>query len=221
MTIVTPSKWLANLVKQSFLKEYPVKVVNNGIDLNIFKPLDSEKVRSKLGISKDKFIILGVAASFADKRKGYSYFLELSKMIGDNCTIILVGVDKKQKESLPENIIGFTRTENIEELVEFYSMADVFVNPTLEDNFPTVNIEALATGTPIVAFDTGGIPEVVSQDCGFVVNKGDIKELFNAILKVRNKTKQFYFENCIKNSLNFTATDRCNEYIKLYEEILT
>jgi putative colanic acid biosynthesis glycosyltransferase len=220
MTIVTPSKWLVDLVKQSFLREYPVKVINNGIDLNIFRPLDSEKARAKLGISKDQFIILGVAASFTDKRKGYSYFLELSKMIDDNCTIILVGVDKKQKASLPKNIIGFTRTENIEELVEYYSMADVFVNPTLEDNFPTVNIEALATGVPIVAFKTGGVPEVISEDCGIVVNKGDINELFDAILQVRNKSKEYYSENCIMTSLKYKAEDKYNEYIKLYEEIL-
>ncbi|BDG37653.1 glycosyltransferase [Saccharococcus caldoxylosilyticus] len=220
LTIVTPSNWLANLVSQSFLKEYPIKVINNGIDLNIFRPLNRKRIREKLGISEDQFIILGVAASFTDKRKGYNYFLELSEKIDDKCTIILIGVSKKQKQNLPKNIIGFTRTENIEELVEFYSMADVFVNPTLEDNFPTVNIEALAAGTPVVAFDTGGVSEVINEQCGCVVDKGNTEALFNAILEVRCRNKKYYEENCLNTSLRYRAEDKYNEYIKLYEEMM-
>ena len=149
LTIVTPSKWLARLVKKSFLSAYNVEVINNGIDLEIFKPTESN-FREKHNL-KDKFIILGVA-SIWDRCKGLNYFVDLSKELDEFYKIVIVGVTEEQKTKLPNNILSITRTNNVKELVEIYSSADVFLNPTLEDNFPTTNLEALACGTPIITF---------------------------------------------------------------------
>ncbi|ADQ41732.1 glycosyl transferase group 1 [Caldicellulosiruptor acetigenus I77R1B] len=215
LTIVCPSNWLANLVKQSFLSKYPVKVIHNGVDTTVFRPVDGGKMRERLNIPKEKFVILGVAANFKDERKGFKYFLELSKLIDKDCMIVLVGVSKKQIKNLPKNIIGLMRTENINELVEIYSMADVFVNLTLEDNFPTVNLESLACGTPVITFDSGGSGESIEESCGLLVKKGDLKSLFDSIMKV--KSRKGYFIRCILyDKVNFSK-----EYVNVYNDLIT
>ncbi|MBZ4663250.1 MAG: glycosyl transferase [Caloramator sp.] len=211
MTIVTPSKWLAGLVKESFLKEYEVKVIHNGIDLNVFKPVDGSNFRKKYSI-EDKFVILGVA-NIWDERKGLKYFIELSKMLDENYKIVLVGLNEKQLKNLPENIVGIKRTNNLNELVEIYSAADIFVNPTLEDNFPTVNLEALACGTPVITFNTGGSVECVDESCGVIVNKGDIKELQEKIKTI--KIKKDY---CFIQAKKFDKKNKFNEYINMYKK---
>ncbi|MBU3197732.1 glycosyltransferase [Clostridium estertheticum] len=212
VTIVTPSKWLSNLVKESFLKEYDVKVINNGIDLNVFNPKDKNIFRKKYNL-EEKFIILGVA-SIWEERKGSRYFLEISKLIDKNSRIVLVGLNDKQLSTLPQNIIGIKRTNNIEELAEIYSAADVYVNPTLEDNFPTTNLEALACGTPVITFNTGGSVESVDESCGIVVKKGNIEGLFEIINKMN--INKFDENDCIKMVKKFDKNDKFNEYIKLY-----
>lgn len=159
LTIVTPSKWLAELVKQSFLNEYPVRVINNGIDLTVFKPTESD-FREKYGLIGKK-IILGVASVW-DERKGLNDFIKLADLIDSDTRIVLVGVNKKQKKHLPKNIVAIEKTNNAKELAEIYTAADVFFNPTYEDNYPTVNLEAQACGTPVVTYDTGGSGESVA-----------------------------------------------------------
>jgi putative colanic acid biosynthesis glycosyltransferase len=217
MTIVTPSKWLAGIVKQSFLSQYPVKVINNGIDLDVFRPTESN-FREKYNIT-NKFIILGVANVWG-KRKGYEYFIELSRKIRKDEIIVIVGLTEKQKKRLPNNVIGITKTNNIEELARIYSAADVFINPTLEDNFPTTNLEALACGTPVISFDTGGSVECMDKSCGFVVEKGNLKELINAIEKVKEKGKLNYSYHCVKRAKNlYNKKDRVNEYVQEYVRI--
>jgi len=190
MAIVTPSRWLADLVAQSFLAKYPVKVIHNGIDIDVFKPVDNELVLDKFDL-RDKFIILGVASMW-DQRKGLNYFVKLSKMIDDDCVIVLVGLDDQQRVGLPPNIIGIKRTSNIKELAQLYSTADVFVNPTLEDNFPTTNLEALACGTPIITFETGGSPEAIDKNCGHIVGIGDISAIKKYLDQIRNEGKALY-----------------------------
>jgi putative colanic acid biosynthesis glycosyltransferase len=216
MTIVTPSKWLAGLVKESFLKDYNVKVLNNGIDLNIFKPTESN-FRQKYNL-QDKFIILGVASVW-EERKGIKYFLELSKLIDSNCRIVLVGLNDKQLEQLPGNVVGIKRTSNVQELTEIYSGADVFVNPTLEDNFPTSNLEALACGTPVITFNTGGSVESVDESCGVVIAKGDIIRLIEA-LKILNDSNLGEID-CTNKSRSFDKNDKYKEYIDLYQNPLS
>lgn len=215
LTIVTPSQWLADLVKQSFLKDYPIKVINNGIDLNIFKPTPSS-FREKFCL-QDKIIVLGVAFGWG-KRKGLDVFEKLSNLLDNRYQIVLVGTDKNIDKQLPNNIISIHRTQNQKELAEIYSSADVFVNPTREDNFPTVNIEALACGTPVVTFDSGGSPECTDETCGIVVPCNDLDTLIYAIEKVCN-TKPFSTDNCLNRAQKFDMYEKFAKYINLYGDL--
>jgi putative colanic acid biosynthesis glycosyltransferase len=217
LTFVSPSKWLAGLVKRSFLGEYPVTVINNGVDLEVFKPTES-KFREKNNLN-NKFIILGVASVW-EKRKGFEYFIELSNKINQDEVIVLVGLAEKQKRDLPPNIIGKTSTNSASELAEIYSSADVFVNPTLEDNFPTTNLEALACGIPVITFNTGGSVESVSNNCGYIVEKGDLKGLIEKIKMVKEKGQTSFLQYCSSSaSTLYDKKDRFNEYIDLYSSV--
>lgn len=219
MTIVPVSSWLEGEVKKSFLKSYNVKTIHNGIDIQQFVYRENDfKQRHHI---ENKFLILGVASPW-DKRKGLKYFIELSKMLSDDYRIVLVGLSKKQVKALPVNIIGFERTKDVNELAELYSAADVFVNPTLEDTFPTTNLEAQSCGTPVITFKTGGSPEAISGLTGIVVEKGDVSGLVNAIQEVRNNTRAFYSENCRKRILDlFDKKNAFKNYIDLYKELIT
>lgn len=180
LTLITPSKWLADLTRESFLKEYPVEVHYNTIDTNIFKPTPSN-FKKKYGL-QGKLMILGVA-NIWEERKGFYDFIKLSKMLDDQYVIVLVGLNENQIKKLPQNIIGITRTNNPRELAEIYTAADFFFNPTYEDNYPTVNLEAQACGTVVITYDTGGAKETEFQ--GFhqfkLCKTGDIKEAVNYI----------------------------------------
>ena len=169
MKLITPSQWLADLVGESFLKNYPVEVRHNTIDIDVFKPTPSD-FRERYGIG-NKFMILGVASPWTE-RKGLSDFVRLAGDLDmDKYAIVLVGLNKKQIKSLPENIIGLARTNSAKELAEIYTAADVFFNPTREDNYPTVNLEAEACGTPVVTYDTGGCAETVRREDSRVVTE--------------------------------------------------
>lgn len=213
MTIVTPSKWLANLVKESFLGKYQVEVINNGIDLEVFKPTESN-FREKYNL-QDKFIVLGVASVWTE-RKGIKYFIELSEQLSDDYKIVVVGVTEKQKKELPNNILAITRTNNVKELAQIYTVADVFVNPTLEDNFPTTNLEALACGTQVITFNTGGSVESIDNENGIVVYEKDLNGLKKAILKINNNIYKLNYE--IKAEI-YNKVDRYKNYIELYHKL--
>lgn len=213
MTIVTPSKWLADLVKRSFLKDYPVQVINNGIDLSTFRPRESD-FRKKYGL-EDKYILLCVAFSWG-KRKGLDALIELSKRLDKRYQIVLVGTSENTEKQLPENIISIRKTQNQTELAEIYATADLFVNPTREENFPTVNIESLACGTPVLTFKTGGSPEIIDESCGAVVEKDDIDGMQREIERICAQTP-YTSEACVRRASRFDKTDKFNEYTDLYE----
>lgn len=217
MTIVTPSQWLADLVKQSYLKDYPVKVIYNGIDLSVFQPTPGD-FREKHGITADKKLLLGVAFGWG-KRKGQDVFCELAKRLDAGYQIVLVGTDDATDKQLPENIISIHRTENQRELAEIYTAADVFVNPTREDNFPTTNLESLACGTPVITFDTGGSPEAIDETCGSVVPCDDVDVLEKEIRRVCAE-KPYSREACLERAKAFDMNARFEEYVKLYEGIV-
>jgi glycosyltransferase involved in cell wall biosynthesis len=215
LTIVTPSQWLADLVKQSYLKEYPVKVINNGIDLNTFRPIKS-CFRKKHNLT-DKFIILGVASVW-ERRKGLKYFIELADKVTNDEVIVIVGLNEKQFEEIPGSVFGITKTNNVEELVDIYSSADVFVNPTLEDNFPTTNLEALACGTPVITFQTGGSPESVTEETGIVIYNKSTQEILRGIQKIEENRTNFRIENCRNRVIEkYNKNLKFNEYLELYE----
>jgi glycosyltransferase involved in cell wall biosynthesis len=212
LIIVTPSKWLACEVKKSFLKNYPIKVINNGIDTNIFKPAKSD-FREKNDLI-NTFLILGVASVW-EKRKGIEYFFELSKLLRDNEKIVLVGISKTQKKVLPKNIIGIERTNNINELAEIYSEADLFFNPTLEDNYPTTNLESLACGTPVVTFKTGGSSEPIKNGKnGLVIPKGSLEEL---MILLRNKKRLEFEKEELSKRKEYGKEEKYMYYIQLYK----
>lgn len=213
LIIVTPSNWLAHKVEDSFLN-YPIRVIPNGIDVNIFKPIP-------LKVSNDTKIILGVANVW-DSRKGFDTFLKLSQILENPYKIVLVGLNRPQKifikKNYPKKIVPITKTSNQQELACLYNSAFIFVNPTLEDNFPTTNLEALACGTPVITYDTGGSPESINSNCGIVVPKGDVDALHNAIITLENN-QNITKENCIAQSNLFEQNYCFQKYISLYKEL--
>jgi len=212
--LVTPSLWLANLVKQSFLKEYPVTVINNGIDLSVFCPTKSD-FRGRYGIENKK-IVLGVAFDWS-VRKGLDVFMALSKSLPRDYCIVLVGTDKKVDENLPHNVISIHRTQSQKELAEIYSSADVFANPTREEVLGLVNVESLACGTPVVTFDTGGSPECIDESCGSVVPCDDVNAMEKEIRRICEK-KPFSLESCVNRAKCFDMEARFEEYVELYKK---
>lgn len=220
ITFVTPSNWLNDIVRKSFFCQYPIKTIYNGVDLSVFRPIKDETIRMKYGISAEKRIILGVASTW-DRRKGFHDFIELNKQISANMQIVLVGLSAEQMRSLPENMLGINRTENVEELAALYSMSEVFVNPTWVDNFPTTNIEALACGTPVITYSTGGSPEAISADTGRIVEKGNICQLKQAIQDVASRGKVQFMQLCRQRAEKFfDKNDRYKDYINLYKSII-
>ena len=217
LTVVPVSNWLCNIVKKSFLKDARIHVIHNGIDVSIFKP-NSSKIRSKLGIDLSKKVILGVASGW-DERKGFSDFIKLASH--PEWQIIMVGDFDVDASKLPDSVIHINNTNSQQELAEFYSMADVFVNPTYSDNFPTTNIEALACGTPVITYDTGGSPEAIDEYTGIVVPQGDIVKLVDAINKITSQEKNEYVKQCRERALHLFDKDECfKNYISLYKDVV-
>ncbi len=214
LTLAVPSVWLQKELERSFLRNYPVRVIPNGIDRKQFCPTD-RGLRERLGYS-GKFVLLGVANVW-ERRKGLSYLLQLAEKLPKDCRMVLVGLSKKQQKKLPGNVLGLGRTSSAEELAEYYTMADVFVNATLEDNFPTTNLEALACGTPVITFDTGGSPESLDESCARVVKKGDLEALLQAVLQEQKEPKTR--EACLKRAEQYEKEDRFQEYVELYHEL--
>lgn len=215
LTLVTPSIWLKKQVEQSFLKEKTVKVINNGIDLGVFRPISKQL---RINPLNGKKVVLGVSYIWGYS-KGLDVFERLADELSDEYAVILVGVDKKTSERISKRIICIEKTENMEELATLYSRADVFVNPTREDTFPTVNIEALACGTPVVTFDTGGSPEIVNDTCGSVVECNDYHALKDEIIRICEK-EPYSEAACVKKANSYDKCKKYEEYIALYNEIL-
>jgi len=220
LQIIAPSKWMVQHVNHSFLSSYPLQFINYGIDLNAFAPTaSSESVRTKYNLTPNP-ILLGVA-SIWDKRKGLDDFIRLSYMLNNKAQIVLVGLTNRQMEYLPWNITGIERTENIGELVALYSAADVFVNPTYVDNFPTTNLEALACGTPVVTYNTGGSPEAIDDFTGKVVEKGNIEVLYSSISEILLAGKNNYESMCRSRAEKlYSSSIQYNEYLNLYKKLV-
>lgn len=220
ITFVSPSQWLCDLQQQSFLKAKPCVVLNNGVDLSVFHPIKSN-VREEYGIGNRK-MILAVAGGLSP-RKGREYLLKLPLLLHDDEVLVLVGLQKGQEDLLPktDKVIGIQRTKTSDELVGLYSEADVFINLTLEDNFPTTNIEALACGAPVVTFRTGGSPEVVIPETGIVVEKGDMDALLAAIRTVLTNGKSHYMDACrAKAEADYNKNVQYGKYVDLYTAIV-
>lgn len=218
MQLVTPSDWLGKFIQDSFLKDYPVMTIHNGIDTATFRPLI--KNSKYLKDVKNKKIILGVANSWSEK-KGLLDFFELSNLLDQKIyQIVIVGLNKRQMKMIPKSIIGIERTNNQEELVVLYSRAHVFVNPTYQDNFPTTNLEALACGTPIVTYNTGGSPEcLIDNNVGYMINKGEINKLALKIKEICSISKDDIMISNIGKKY-FDKNVCFNLYMQLYKRLI-
>ncbi len=214
MVLVPCSHWLGGLVKESFIGKYPVKVIHNGTDTSVFQPYPASEVRAKYGWEGQK-ILLGAASSWSP-RKGLQDFIKLSGMLPEGYRIVLVGLSEKQIKDLPANITAFARTGSVQMLAELYSAADVFLNLTWEDNYPTTNLEAISCGTPVITYRTGGSPESVTGDTGLIVEQGDLQGVLRAVSTIQKDV-----DVCRNYALkHFRQEDRFLEYVELYQKML-
>ncbi|SLM11069.1 conserved hypothetical protein [uncultured spirochete] len=220
LTIVPVSEWINGLVQQSFLASKSRVVIKNGVNLDLFKPLNSrQSIINKYNL-QGRYIILAVASIWS-ARKGLNDILCIADNIGNEYLFIIVGDRINKVASKRSNVKIIRKTEDQEELVELYSAADLFINPTYEDTLPTTNIEALACGTPVLTYNTGGSPETIDSETGFIVPKGDIDAMIQVIRSFSQKGKDSMTVACRKRAEKyFNKDERFMDYIKLYERIL-
>jgi len=217
LTIVSVSQWLDDLIGQSFLKDFRHVVIRNGIDTEVFSPAaDNREIRKKLKIADDETMLLGVAADWSP-RKGLKDFCKLAGRLLPKQKIVLVGLSKKQMEGLPPNVTGFERTDSARELAEIYSAADLFLNLTYEDNYPTTNLEAISCGTPCLTYRTGGSPESVCPETGYVVEQGDLASVLEIVKRLPEKDVPGLRDHAVRH---FSQETCFKQYIPVFESIL-
>ncbi len=217
LRIIVPSKWLSDEVESSFLSDKSRYMIHNGINLKLFEPAETD-FRKKNHL-EDKIIVMGVAAVW-NYGKGLDMIIELAnRMDPQRYAFLLVGTDVSVDKDLPKNIISIHRTQNQAELAELYSAADVLINPTRQDNYPTVNMEALACGTPVITFDTGGCSESAIEGFTKVIYSKTVDELEKALLHISFKTKETS-EKCAKEAKRFDEQSCFAQYVTIFEEIV-
>ena len=224
LTITVPSEWMASQVRQSFMGKYPVEVIHNGIDTAVF---DHNKLIADLDIESnkcadetawsDKKILLSVA-SIWDERKGLKDLVALSDKLSDDYVMVIVGLSKHQISRLPKGVIGITRTENIEELVSLYSRAHIFLNPSLEESFSLVTVEALSCGCPCIVLDTSAVAELVNDDNGVVLHSHKPEDYLDAIKSIENRG--YSRESVRATALKYDNKYMLEGYMRLYGEVL-
>ena len=224
LRLVTPSEWLKEEVKESFLSDYPVKVINTGIDREQFKPVRSD-VRTAFGIGEEETLILGVANPWRERKGLYDFgelYTLLEKEHPGKYRIAMVGLKPSHMEELPEGIIKLSHTESVGELAEWYSAADVYVNLTYGDTFPTTNIEAIACGTPVITYNAGGSPESITEKTGRTVDKGDLEGVVKAVGELERELssdREALKKACVERSKDYDKRDKYKVYYELYKEI--
>ena len=216
LTLVTPCEWLMENVRASFWGNQPARVIYNGVDLDRFRPAPSD-LRAKHGITAP-YLLLAVAAQW-DERKGLRYLLEAAEQLGPAYQLAVLGLSQSQREALPQGVLGLPATGSVDELCQWYSAADVFCNPTLEDNMPLVNLEALACGTPVTVFATGGCVECVDDAVGAVTPKADVPAFCEAVRRVA-AAKPALAAACLERARRFDKNACYQAYLSLYREVL-
>lgn len=218
MEIIAHSEWLGGLVKESFLKDFRINITPSAINLDLFKPIESN-LRERFALG-DKKVILGCASAWSN-RKGYADFVELSKKIDSEYQIVMIGLNDKELNMLPSGVVGLKRTESIEELAQWYSMAYVFVNPTTQDNFPTTNLEALACGTPVITYNTGGSPEAIDEHTGLVVEKGNVRGIAEKLDQLNLMDYDAVSKACrLRAEKLYDKKVRYLDYLNIFERML-
>ena len=223
LTLVTVSAWMRAAIGQSFLKDKPCRVIPNGIDLDVFKPRLAQEadVRTRYGISAPVFYL--AVASIWLKEKGVNDLAALATLLSDDEQLVLVGqMDAVGKAAFPAGVVFMDRTEDAGTLAALYSAATALVNPTWQDNYPTVNLEAIACGTPVVTYRTGGSPEALTPETGRVVAQGDVAGLATALRELRARDRSYLRASCREQALaRFGREDRFKDYLSLYEDLAT
>lgn len=222
LTIVPVSKWAGSLVDKSFLRNKRVIPIYNGVDLSVFQPQGNQnELKLKYGFDSNCKVLLALATTWG-KRKGWFDYIELAGMLPENIKIVLVGVTQKQKHELPASIITIARTESVTQLAELYSLADIVMNLSYQETFGLTTVEGFACGTPSIVYNCTASPELMSKDVGELVEPGDLDGVVNAINALLLRGKEFYSSNCIERAkMLFSHEDRFNDYIDLYEEIIS
>ena len=217
LTIAPVSEWIRNEMSRSFLKDKQFQVIHNGIDLNVFKPEAAEGQERPAGT-----VILGVASLWiGHEEKGVRDFIQLAGLLREDEHLVLVGrMSEAQRAAFPANVKLIERTENVGKLAALYAGATAFVNPTWQDNYPTVNLEAIACGTPVVTYRTGGSVEAVAEGTGFVVEQGDVEGLLARVRELAAMDRQAVAARCRAHALqHFSKQERYQDYIRLYENL--
>lgn len=218
LTIVPVSEWIREEMQHSFLRNNQFHVIHNGINTNIFNIYNPEQVKQKYGLN-GKHILLGVASIWS-REKGFDDCIQMADFLHPDEMLVLVGVRPEQQKKLKKNMLGIPRTENIHQLAELYAAADAFINPTWQDNYPTVNLEAIACGTPVVTYRTGGSIEAITDQTGFIVPQGNVKEMLEAARLISQRGKTYYQQPCRTYALeNFRKEDRYQDYLDLYDKL--
>jgi len=219
LAVVGVSDWLTNEAKKSFLASANIVTrIYNWIDSDVFKPVQTFATRKRLGLNR-QFVILGVASGWSNL-KGLDKFIELAGLVSKDVSIVLVG-NIKTPVRLPDNIIKIKETHNVNELVEYYSMADVFINLSIEETFGKVTAEALACGTPAIVINSTANPELIGDGCGYVVEKDDAAKVLEHLSNIQKQGKAAYSQYCIEYARkSFNKHDRIHDYIVLYDNLI-
>lgn len=219
LNIVTVSKWLEDLTKQSFLGKKPIQTIYNGVDTSIFSPKNIDHLRYKHKIGNRK-VLLGVATAWQIS-KGFNDFMRLSNCLPDDVCIIMIGLDERQIKYLPSNVIGLKRTESVSELAEYYSLADIVLNLSYQETFGLTTVEGMSCGTPSIVYNTTASPELITEKTGRVVNPGDIIGLKNAIDELLYLGKDSFSAECRRRvCCNYDKEKQFKKYMELYKSLL-
>lgn len=215
LTLVTVSRWMKGEIARSFLGGVRCEVIHNGIDLDTFRPSPSAETALAYGT-----YYLAVASIWLPE-KGLQDLEKLSSVLDADERLVVVG-KRPSGHRFPRNVVCLERTADAAALAALYTEAVALVNPTWQDNYPTVNMEAIACGTPVVSYRTGGSPESITPQTGRVVEQGDVEGLAEALHAIRRQGKEHFSEACRSYALaHFRAQDRFNDYIQLYESLTT
>lgn len=215
LTVVPPTQWLSQILENSYLSDINKKIIPTGIDLEAFQPTSSN-LRKELQL-EDTQVVLGVSNGFG-KFKGSKYFLQLAERLPKNYRLVLLGVTKEQSSQYPKEVLTLPRTNSTHQLAQFYTMADVFVNPTLQETQGLTSIEALACGTGVVTFQSGGSAESMNESCGIAVVRDDFEGLLQAVIQVCGNP--FSPELCRKKAMEYDKKKLLKDYIDLYQNTL-
>lgn len=217
--IVTVSKWLESVTRESFFRDKEIQTIYNGIDTSVFHPVNSSSLRERLHLQGKK-VLVATATSWTEQ-KGFNDYIQLSKLLSDEIILILIGLNEKQIRSLPPHIIGLRRTDSAEELAAYYSMADIVLNLSYAETFGLTTVEGMACGTPGIVYNTTASPELITEEVGMIVNTGNVNDVLEAVMTILRNGKEKYSKACRERALAlYDKQDRYKEYLELYKGLI-